>query len=168
MPYLQFADYKERSTYEASELDTFFSGTRANTFAKWEKGIRGRKIDDKLRRRYAVPFGAVPSTAEPDPDLVPEAVKEWMVAYLDARVMRARRDPNADAMETAGDSDNTAESTEATAEIERAANANEDPHGELPLRATDPGSSGVVKGGPFIVSYQTPGDYYDQLVRQRQ
>jgi hypothetical protein len=166
MLYLSFADYKERSSYEASEIDTFYSGTRANTYAKWERGIRGRKIDDKLRRRYAVPFGAVPSTAEPDPALVPEAVKEWMVAYLDARLMRARRDPGSEA--EAGDSDNTLEAQEATAEIERAANANEDPHGELPLRATDPGTSGVVNGGPIVVSYQMPWNYQDRLARERQ
>lgn len=149
MPYLPFDEYKERSIFEESEIDEFFSRpNRVTTYSKWEKGIRGRKIDDKLRRRYAVPFGVVPPATEPDPDLVPEAAKEWLTAYLDARLTRARRDPGSEA--EAGDTDNTLEATEATTEIDRAANANEPPHGELPLAADKPSVSGVALGGPFV------------------
>lgn len=149
MPYLTFADYQERSSFEASETTEFFGRpTRAGTFAKWEKALRSRKINDKLRRRYAVEFGVVPPATEPDPDLVPDTVKDWLTAYLDARVMRARRDPGAEV--DAGDADTTLEAREATEEIERAANANEPAHPELPLRADLPSSSGVALGGPFV------------------
>lgn len=166
MPYLPFAEYKERSIFEESEIDEFFTRpNRVNTYSRWEKGIRGRKIDDKLRRRYAVPFGVVPPATEPDPDIVPEAVKEWLTAYLDARLMRARRDPGSEA--EAGDTDNTLEASEATAEIDRAANANEPAHGELPLRADKPESSGVTKGGPMAVSFNTIYGHFDAQAAER-
>jgi hypothetical protein len=166
MPYLTFADYQERSSFEASETTEFFSRFgRLGTFAKWEKGLRTRKIDDKLRRRYAVPFGVVPPATEPDPALVPDAVKDWLTAYLDARLMRARRDPGAEV--DAGDSDSTLEAREATQEIENAANANEPGHSELPLAADKPESSGVEKGGPFSIEFATPLDYWDSRVASR-
>lgn len=164
--YLPFDEYKERSIYEPAEIDEFFGRPgRANTYSRWEKSIRSRKIDDKLRRRYVVPFGAFPASAEPDPAKVPEAVKDWLTAYLDARVMRARRDPGAEA--EAGDSDNTLEATEATKEIENAANANEPAHPELPLRADKPEGSGVAKGGPFVAAYATVYDYQDAIADNR-
>ena len=108
MPYLVFADYVSRSSFEESELNEFFSrSNRVDTFAKWEKALRSRKIDDKLRRRYAVPFGVVSPATEPNPDLVPETVKDWLTAYLDARFIRARRYPGTEA--DAGDADTTLE-----------------------------------------------------------
>lgn len=163
--YLPFDEYKERSIYEPAELDEFFGRPgRVNTYSRWEKSLRSRKIDDKLRRRYVVPFGAIPATAEPDPAKVPEAVKDWLTAYLDARVMRARRDPGAEA--EAGDSDNTLEATEATKEIENAANADV-PHPELPLRADAANKDGVSRGGPFVISYHDVHDAWDALARGR-
>lgn len=165
MPYLSFEEYKERSIYEASEIDEFYSRPgRVNTYAHWEKSLRSRKIDDKLRRRYAVPFGATPP-AEPDPDLVPGAAKDWLTAYLDARLMRARRDPGSEA--EAGDNDNTLEAQEATREVENAANPDVPAHPELPLAADKPESSGVVKGGPFVVEYLTPSDAWDAFAARR-
>ena len=165
MPYLSFVEYKERSIFEASEIDEFFMRpNRVNTYSRWEKGIRGRKIDDKLRRRYATPFGIVPPATEPDPALVPDAVKEWLTVYLDARLMRARRDPGSEA--EAGDTDNTLEATEATAEIDRAANANEPAHGELPLRADTPSTSGVTLGGPFLHEDATVHDAWARIARR--
>jgi hypothetical protein len=149
MPYLTFADYQSRSQYEPSETTEFFARPgRVGTFAKWEKSLRSRKINDKLRRRYAVEFGVVSPATEPDPDLVPDTVKDWLTAYLDARLMRARRDPGAEV--DAGDADTTLEAREATSEIENAADANLPAHPELPLTSDKPNVSGVSLGGPFL------------------
>jgi hypothetical protein len=166
MPYLTFSGYQERSIYEPSEIVEFFSRPgRANTFAHWERSLRSRKIDDKLRRRYAVPFGIVSPSTEPDPALVPEAARDWLTAYLDSRLMRARRDPGSET--EAGDSDNTQEAQEATREIENAANPDVPAHPELPLAADKAASSGVVKGGPFVVEYLSPGDAWDAIAARR-
>ena len=166
MSYLLFAEYKERSIYEPSEIDEFYGRPgRSNTYSVWERSIRARKIDDKLRRRYAVPFGVVPPSAEPDPSLVPEAIKDWLTAYLDARLMRARRDPGSEA--EAGDTDNTLEATEATREIENAANPEASAHSELPVRSDKPENSGVAKGGPVLVSYPTIYEFFDAQQRAR-
>ena len=166
MAYLTFEDYQSRSQYEPSETTEFFARPgRVGTFAKWEKSLRSRKINDKLRRRYAVEFGVVSPATEPDPTLVPDTVKDWLTAYLDARLMRARRDPGAEV--DAGDADTTLEAREATAEIENAANANEPAHPELPLRADLPSSSGVALGGPVVIDYLTPSGYWDAVVGRR-
>lgn len=166
MAYLTFEEYQERTIYEQSEIDEFYSRPgRVNTFARWEKTLRSRKIDDKLRRRYAVPFGIVSPSAEPDPALVPEAAKDWLTAYLDARFLRARRYPGGE--EEAGDNDNTLEAQEATREIENAANQDVPAHPELPLLATAPESSGVVKGGPFVVEHLSPWDAWDAIAARR-
>jgi hypothetical protein len=166
MPYLTFADYQSRSSYDQSETTEFFSRAgRTGTFAKWEKSLRTRKIDDKLRRRYAVPFGIVGDSTEPDPDLVPDTVKDWLTAFIDQRVTDARRIPGSEV--DAGDADSTLNAREATSEIENAANANEPAHPELPLAANKPSSSGVALGGPVVVSYQMPGNYYDYQARNR-
>ena len=166
MPYLVFADYVSRSSFEESELNEFFSrSNRVDTFAKWEKALRSRKIDDKLRRRYAVPFGVVSPATEPNPDLVPETVKDWLTAYLDARFIRARRYPGTEA--DAGDADTTLEAREATQEIENAANANEPAHSELPLRADLPESSGVAKGDAFLHEDATVHCAYARIAGRR-
>lgn len=166
MPYLSLAEYKDRSVYDPAEIAEYFARPGlSNRFSAWEKTLRARKIDDKLRRRYAVPFGVVQPAAEPDSALVPEAVKDWLTAYLDARFMRARRDPGSEA--EAGDTDNTLEATEATREIENAANPEAPAHPELPLRADQPEGSGVSKGGPVLVSYPTIYEFFDAQQRAR-
>jgi hypothetical protein len=47
--------------------------------------------------------------------------------------------------------------------MQNAANPDEPAHPELPLRADLPESSGVVKGGPFVINYVTAFDYFDAL-----
>jgi hypothetical protein len=166
MAYLTFEDYQSRSQYEPSETTEFYARPgRTGTFAKWEKSLRSRKINDKLRRRYAVEFGVAPPATEPDPALVPDTVKDWLTAYLDARLMRARRDPGAEV--DAGDADTTLEAREATTEIENAADANTPAHPELPLRSDLPSSSGVTLGGPIVIDYLTPAGYWDAVARRR-
>lgn len=155
MPYLSLAEYKDRSVYDPAEIDEYFGRPGlTNRFAVWERTLSARKIDDKLRRRYLVPF----------PELAPEAVKDWLTAYLDARLMRARRDPGSEV--EAGDTDNTLEASEATREIENAANPEAPAHPELPLRA-DLDLSGVSKGGPFVASVVTIHGFFDAQQAQR-
>lgn len=166
MPYLTFAEYKDRTVYDPSEITEYFGRPGlSNRFAAWERTLRARKIDDKLRRRYDAPFGVVAPATEPDPTLVPEAAKDWLTAYLDARFMRARRDPGSEA--EAGDTDNTLEATEATREIENAANPETAAHPELPLRADKPEQSGVTKGGPMLSSHPTIFGFFDAQQAER-
>ncbi len=116
-------------------------------------------VDDSLRRRYATPFGASPSTAEPDPALVPRTIKAWMTALLDEAFLQARRDPGSDV--EAGDADLTSAAARVREELRRAADPDAEPRPELPLRADLPGGSGVSLGGPHVVSFTTPFEYWD-------
>lgn len=158
MAYLSLDEFKERSSFEAAEIDEFFARP-GRSFARWEKSTRSRKIDDPLRRRYAVPFGTSSAGGEPDAARVPEACKDWLTAFLDARLLRARRYPGAG--DEPGDDDLTQEARDADQEIARAADPNEAAHPELPLNAAAAATSGVVKGGPFVRRYDTVGEYWD-------
>jgi len=163
MPYLTFDELKEASAFSPSDWDEL-NTRRPNTFARWEKTLRSRKIDDKLRRRYAVPFGVVPPAEEPNPSLVPEAAKDWLVAYLDDRLLRSRRNAGS---EDLNDVDISNEAQEATTEIENAANPEQPGHPELPLRSDLASSSGIVKGGPLVASNTTIYGFYDEQAALR-
>ena len=154
MPYLSLAEYKSRSVYDPSEIEEYFTRPGlSGRFEAWERTLAARKVDDKLRRRYAVPFASPPET-----------VKDWLTAYMDARFMRARRDPGSEA--EAGDTDNTLEATEATREIENAANPDLPAHPELPL-AAGCAVSGVTRGGPHVITFLTGFDYLDAVADAR-
>lgn len=159
MAYLTIDEYKERSTFDPAEIDEFFARPgRSNTFARWEKTLRSRRLDDKLRARYAVPFGIIAPSTEPDPTLVPEACKDWLTAYLDDRLLRARRYPGD---EQPTDDDLAGDAAEATREIEAAADNDRPAHAELPLRADTPSASGVTKSGPMVESFNTIHGWFD-------
>lgn len=161
MPYLTMDEYKARAEMSIKAIDELLSEPgRAGTFALWEEDERAT-IDDSLRRRYAVPFGAFPSTAEPDPALVPRSIKKWLAAMLDEKFMRARRIPGSEA--DAGDSDITSAAARAREELRRAADPDTEPRPELPLRADTPGSSGVSLGGPHVVLFTTPFAFWDYV-----
>jgi hypothetical protein len=154
MPYLTLAEWKERTNFEPSEIDEFLSRPgRANAFTAWLEEAEST-IDDTLRRRYAVPF------ASP----VPRAVKKWCRFLLDEQFELARRLPGSTEAQDAGV---YAQAERARQEMQSAANANEPAHPELPLAANKPSSSGVALGGPVVVSYQMPGNYYDYQARNR-
>ena len=156
MPYVTFAEVQDGSVYgreQWAELNT----RRPGTFAKWERRVR-RQIDDPLRLRYAVPFGVVPPATEPDPTIVPDAVKDWAFDLLDALFLRQMRTPGA---EETTDADIFSTATTTLQAIADAADQDKPAHSELPLRADQPSGSGVVKGGPFVSSFNTPHGYFD-------
>jgi len=162
MPYVTLAEVQDGSVYgpeQWAELNT----RRPGTFAKWERRAR-RRIDDPLRLRYAVPFGVVPPATEPDPALVPDAAKDWIFDLLDALFLRQQRTPGA---EEAADADIFSTAKDTLQAIADAADQDKAAHAELPLRADQPGSSGVTKGGPFVQTYNTPHGYFDAQAKQR-
>ena len=161
MPYLTLAEYKTRAALPIPAMAEFLARPgRAGPFDVWEGDLRAT-IDDSLRRRYAVPFGATPPTAEPDPALVPRAVKAWLAALLDEMFTRARRDPGSEV--EAGDSDLTSAAARVREELRRATDPDVEPRPELPLKATQPGQSGVSLGGPHVVAFNMPWDYWDYV-----
>lgn len=130
-------------------------------FELWEKQAAG-DVDDALRRRYAVPFATTNNII--DITKVPDKVKKWVGMLLDVRLLDARREAGT----TGPDDSNISKlKEEAFAEMAKAADANESPHPELPLRSDLPSTSGVTLGGPVVVSFQMPWNYYDALARQR-
>jgi hypothetical protein len=172
MPYLTLSELKTRSSYSAAEWAAFVvetdaqlgvaSGTAAK-FAAWLEDAES-EIDDTLRRRYAVPFGVVPPATEPDPAKVPRAVKKWAASMLDEQIELYRRIPGST---EAQDEGVLGRAARARAEMQNAANPDVPAHPELPLAADKPETSGVTKGGPHVVSYQTGFDYFDTLAKAR-
>lgn len=161
MAYLTLAELKSRSAFEPKEWDAFLASRDAQlgeavgtlrTFIDWGLEIDS-EIDDALRRRYIVPFV-----------LPPQTVKKWAAKLWDERLYEARRYPGSDAPV---DSDLAAAAGRARQAMTDAANPDNPPAPELPLRADLPGSSGVTKGGPFIITFQSGFDVFDELARRR-
>lgn len=158
MPYLSLAEQKKRSSYSAAEWDQFVLATDAElgeaigTAAKFNAWLEDAEsdIDDTLRRRYAVPFV----------DPVPRAVKKWAARLLDEQFELYRRTPGST---EAQDEGVLGKAGLARTEMQSAANPDQPAHPELPLAADKPGTSGVVLGGPHVVSYNMGWDYFDQV-----
>ncbi len=170
--YLTLSEWRLRSAFGPSvvlehvqRIDTdmeLASGTYAR-FEEWE-GDAAEDVDNALRRRYAVPFAIVAPATDTDITKVPRVVKKWVWMLLDTKLLDARREAGA----TSPDDSRIASFEEkASSEMAKAADANESPHPELPLRSDLPSSSGVTKGGPMAVSYTTIHGYYDAQVTAR-
>jgi hypothetical protein len=129
-------------------------GTHAR-FETWE-GDACAKVDDTLRRRYAVPFASTNGIV--DITKVPRSVKVWIWMLLDCKLLDARREAG---VSSPDDSKIAAFETSAMAEMEKCANANEKPNPELPLRSDLPESSGISKGGPMVAFNNTIYGYFD-------
>lgn len=162
MPYVTLAEAKLGSVHQPSQWDDL-EARRPGTFAMWERRAR-RRVDDPLRLRYAVPFGIVLPATDPDPTLVPDAVKDWMFDLLDALKLNEMRIPGAEATE---DADLFASARGTLQAIADAADQDKPAHSELPLRADQPSGSGVSKGGPFLAGFNTPHGYFDAQARSR-
>ena len=131
-------------------------------FELWEKQAAG-DVDDALRRRYAVPFAATNGVV--DITKVPDKIKKWVQMLLDTKLLDARREAGT----TGADDSNISKlKGEANDEMAKAADANESPLPELPLRSDLPSSSGVTLGGPFSVEYLQPSDYWRDMAGRRQ
>jgi hypothetical protein len=160
MPYLSLAEQKNRSSYSATEWEAFVSETDAQlgealgTAAKFNAWLEDAEseIDDTLRRRYAVPFV----------DPVPRAVKRWAAQLIDEQFVLYRRLPGST---EAQDDGVLGRAARARTEMQNAANPDVPAHPELPLAADKPESSGVVKGGPHVVSFLTGFDYFDSVAK---
>jgi hypothetical protein len=109
---------------------------------------QSRKIDGKLRKRYAAPF------AEP----VPETVKAWLADIMAYRTyVRRGVDPTDLQMVSVKEAHNAA-----WKEIDEAADA-ADGHWDLPLRA-DTDESGISKTSTLAYSEQSPFVAFDGQV----
>jgi hypothetical protein len=170
--YLTLAEWKARSSFSPTVIEEHLDrvdtdlGEAANTYARFEawEGDVAEEIDNALRRRYAVPLAIVSPATTPNIAKVPRAVKAWSRAFLDELLLGARRDAgDADP----ADGDITARAQRAREAMTNAADPEKPAHPELPLRSDLPGSSGVAKGGPFVIEYLTGHDLYDALSARR-
>lgn len=159
--YVTFAELKEGSEFDPAEWDEL-NARRSATVTAW-LGLTQALIDDPLRLRYAVPFATTPPSLTPDPTLAPKTVKAWQIVLMDAKFLRHRRTPGA---ESAEDSDISAEAKAVLESIAAAADQDRPAHPELPLRS-DTSSSGVSKGGPMMVSYNTMHGFFDAQAARR-
>lgn len=161
MSYVTFAELKEGSEFDPAEWDDL-NTRRPATVARWLRQTQAL-IDDPLRLRYAVPFGCTPPSLTPAPAFVPETAKDWQIALMDGKFLRSRRTPGA---EEAADADVSAEEKAVRDAIAAAADQDRPAHHELPLRS-DATTSGVSKGGPMMLSYNTPYGFFDAQARWR-
>jgi len=147
-----------------TRIDTemgFAPGTYAR-FEQWENEAAD-DVDNALRRRYSVPFAT--TNGFTDITKIPRTCKKWVRLLLDVKLLDARR---AAGVIGPDDSAIAGYKVEVMAEMEKAANANEDALPELPLRSDLPSSSGVTLGGPVVIDYLTPAAYWDANAARRQ
>lgn len=167
--YLSLSEWRIASSFGPSvvlehvqRIDTemgFSAGTYAR-FEQWENEAAD-DVDNALRRRYAVPFAIINGAV--DITKVPRTVKKWVRLLLDVKLLDARR---AAGVEGPDDSSIAGYKDDVDAEMAKAAN-DKDPHPELPLRSDLPSSSGIEKGGPFVVEYLQGSDVWDALAARR-
>jgi hypothetical protein len=173
VPYYQtLTEWKTDSSFDPdvieehlARIDTklsLASGTYAR-FTAWERKVY-EEINNALRRRYVVPMAIISPATTPDITKVPFTVKAWSTALLDELLLGARRDAgDADP----ADGDITARAQRAREAMTNAADPERPAHPELPLRSDLPSSSGVTKGGPFVIEYLTGHDVFDALGARR-
>lgn len=143
--YLTLEEFQVRTLAPASYVDdveTAHAGWLDGQLEAWS-----RKIDARLRKRYAVPF-ATPN----------ETVKEWLTQIVTRRLFLKRGvDPNDQQYETIDQ-----DAKDALTEIAEAANS-ETGLFDLPLLDAGDGSA-VSKGGPYSYSEASPYVWTDRQV----
>lgn len=136
--YLDLAAFRERTLAPPGLVDDAedaHEGWIDGQLSSWS-----RKIDARLRKRYAAPFAAP----------VPETVLEWLTQIVTVRVYLKRGvDPNDQQFEEIRQ-----DAKDALAEIAEAANS-ETGLFDLPLLDAADGSA-VSKGGPYGYSEASP------------
>lgn len=146
MAYLSLTDFRSRSTMPTELVDKLES--KRPGFLTWQLEYHSRKsIDDRLRKRYVVPF----DEAKP-----PTAAVGWLIDLVTEI-----------AYEAAGAPPNNPQATPwvdraelARKEIAEAADAKEGLF-ELPLREDANSASGVTQGFPLSYSEQSPYVAFD-------
>jgi hypothetical protein len=164
--YLSLLEWKRRSSFSPDVIEEHLAridtelGEAVGTYARFEgwEGDTAEDVDNTLRRRYVVPLAVIPPATAPDITKVPRAVKGWMARLLDEALLDAQRD--------AGEADPDDGPIRAKAQRARdamvaAADADQAPHPELPLRSDLPSTSGVAKGGPIVESFNTVQGWFD-------
>lgn len=151
MGYLTLPRLKLLSTAPAVYIDQIEAQESGWVAAQIE--TYSRKIDARLKKRYAAPFSELPGET-------PNVVEQWLADILTPRLYRKRGvDAQDEAyLEAAKSAD------EAWAEVKEAAEA-KDGLFELPMKQTEPGASAVTRGAPLGYSEGTP---YEAFVNQRE
>jgi hypothetical protein len=170
--YLSLLEWKRRSSFSPAVIDEHLAridselGEAPGAFARFDawEGDTAEEIDNGLRRRYAVPLAVLSAGSAPDITRVPLAVKTWMAAMLDERLLSARRDAG---VPDPQDSDIMARAQRARDALTAAAQPDNAPHPELPLRSDLPESSGISKGGPYGYTPPSPWGFFDDQQARR-
>jgi hypothetical protein len=149
MAYLTLDEFKTLSVIPrewVNQIEIDEPGFTAAQLEHWSDWI-----DTRLRKRYAVPFGAP----------VPNIIKGWLNRIVTERVLVRRGvDPNDEQFKII-ERDNV----DAREELKEAADSDQGLF-DLPLREDSPADvSGIVRGGPRAYSEQSPYVFAD---RQRQ
>lgn len=153
--YLTLDEFKVRARMPSEDIDVL---EEESAPAPGDPGFvslalidRSAEINDRLKKRYVVPFGTwSPSST------APPIIKRWVAVLVTADCYE-KRGQNA-----GSDRDEVVERARAQvdAQIEQAANS-ETGLFELPLLASAPGASGVTQGGPFGYSEASPYSWTD-------
>lgn len=146
MAYLTVAGFKDFSLMPSAlvdELEEIAAG-----FLDQQLESESRRIDSRLRKRYAVPFEAP----------VPVAVQGWLARIVTVRAFLKRGVDPTDAQFT----EIKADADAAIAELKEAADSNEGLF-DLPVRA-DSTATGISRGGPFGYSEASPYVWTDLQV----
>jgi len=144
--YLTVAEFKTRTVMPGAYVDELESA--APGFLAAMLADQSSWIDDRLRKRYAVPFAAP----------YPTTVQRWLVRLgtVEAYLRRGwgAQDEQAQMIQ--------AQAGDARDEVREAANS-ETGLFDLPLRA-DTTDSGIARSGPLVYSEQSPYVYNDRQV----
>jgi phage gp36-like protein len=140
----EFALYSTVPVEHTDALETVAPGWLAQQLETWS-----RQIDARLSKRYATPFTAP----------YPEVVKAWLARIVAVRVY-LRRGVDATDLQFA---EIQADGTRAFDEIKEAADSNVGLYDLPSVQGST--SSGVVRGGPFGYSEQSPYVWADGQAR---
>ena len=144
---LTLAEFKARTVMPTADVNEL----EAQTPGFWATQIVAAQawIDARLKKRYAVPFAAP----------APEIYLGWITTLVTYTGYQ-RRGWNPSSAENQLIVDAVKAAKE---EIKEASDSNEGLF-ELPLRQSDPTTSGVVSGGPLGYAEQSPWDWTDRQV----
>lgn len=148
--YLDRDGFKARTVAPASLVEGTFLATQGErdawtVFVDAQLVAESARINARLRKRYAVPFGDPP----------PEIVCAWLTARVTPKLYERRGWDPSDAQAESLLSD----AKDALDEMKEAADSVEGLY-DLPLRA-DTTEDGISKGGPLVYSEASPYSWVD-------
>lgn len=138
-PWLDVDTFSLRTVMPSEDVDRLES--RYPGFLTAQLAAEQAWIEDRLRKRYAVPFAPT----------VPETIRRWLSDLVTlAAYQRRGWNPAGAENQLIIDA-----ATRARDEVKEAANAQEGLF-ELPLRTEDPGTTGATVGGPLATADASP------------